>query len=320
MFEKISSRIKSFFILNKSEQRGIIFLIIIIIVLVLIDALLPHFIATPSHNNVKKYSNEINAFINDQDSIADSINIASLNNRTDIDYEIAIKKITPYGNFNPNKLPSSMWKQMGFTDSQIKNIKNYEAKGGKFNTKEDLQKIYTISKIEYSIVEPYIVIPSKYKSKTGKVTRNRNFRHKTNLKKTNINSANNNQLIKHLGLTNWLANRVISYKNILGGYIKKEQLKEVYGLNDSIYGIIKNYIVIDSSSIKKININTVKFKKLLKHPYFDYNTTKSIFNTRDKIGAFTSMDELRLINGVNDSIIELILPYVYFGDADTKNN
>ncbi len=59
--------------------------------------------------------------------------------------------------------------KLGLTDKQISTIKNYEAAGGKFKRKEDLKKIYSISDIEYKILEPYINIPSLYKSKTGKV-------------------------------------------------------------------------------------------------------------------------------------------------------
>jgi hypothetical protein len=42
----------------------------------------------------------------------------------------------------------------------------------------------------------------------------------------------------NLGLSQWLAKRIVSYKNVLGGYVSKTQIKEVYGLNDSKCALI----------------------------------------------------------------------------------
>src|SRR5690606_10593866 len=60
--------------------------------------------------------------------------------------------------FDPNNLPAEEWRKMGFSENQVKVIKNYEAKGGKFYTKKDVAKIYSISDEEYARIEPYIRI------------------------------------------------------------------------------------------------------------------------------------------------------------------
>jgi hypothetical protein len=48
------------------------------------------------------------------------------------------------------------------------------------------------------------------------------------------------------------------------------QLKEVYGLNDSLFNFIlkNNNLKVDTSLIHKINIKTADFKTMIKHPYF----------------------------------------------------
>ena len=48
---------------------------------------------------------------------------------------------------------------MGLTDRQKRNIVNYRDKGGKFYSKNDLAKLYTISEEDFSQLEPYIVLP-----------------------------------------------------------------------------------------------------------------------------------------------------------------
>ncbi len=311
MPNKLSNWIKPFFSLNKSEQRGIIILVILIVIIAVINVILPIITKSNTHTNLNKYKSDINIFLSEQQLIIDSVNIEILQNSGNIDAAIAMQKIKPV-TFNPNKLPIDAWKKMGFTEKQIKNIKNYESKGGKFKRKEDLKKIYSISDAEYEIIEPYISIPSLYNSKTGKVITHKSAKKKIIYKNTEINSAKINNLETNLGLTPWIAKRIISYKNVLGGYVNKSQIKEVYGLNDSIYNTIAEYIKVDTSMITKIDINNVGFKQLLKHPYFDYNTTKLFFNARNKIGAFSSLNQLKLIDGLNDSTINKVSYYLDF--------
>ena len=311
---KLASWIKPFFSLNKSEQRGIIILIIIILFIAIVNMLLPYFSNSQTESNLDKYKAEINSFIISQQSLIDSVNIEILQNSGNIDKAIAIQKIKPT-TFNPNKYPVEAWKIMGFTDKQIRNIKNYEAKGGKFKRKEDVKKIYSISDVEYEIIEPFIVIPSLYKSKAGKVISKKSIGKVPNFKAIEINSASSQNIETSLGLTPYIAKRIISYKNVLGGYINKSQLKEVYGLNDSVYSTIEKYIEIDTSLITKIDMNNVEFKQLLKHPYFDYNTTKLFFNARNKVGSFSSVDQLKLIDGISDSSINKVGNYLYFGEV-----
>ncbi|MFK5854803.1 MAG: helix-hairpin-helix domain-containing protein [Bacteroidota bacterium] len=311
MPNKLNIWFKPFFSLNKSEQRGIIILVILILLLAVVNLLLPYLVESRSESNLKKYKSEIESFIGEQQHLIDSANIEFLQNSGEIDRAFAIQKIRPF-KFNPNKLPVEAWKKMGFTSQQIRTIKNYEAKGGKFKRKEDVKKMYSISDIEYEIIEPYIHIPSAYKSSTGKAIKKKPSSRIVNYKTTEVNSADYEGLQSSLGLSSWLAKRTISYKNALGGFVNKEQLKEVYGINDSIYAGIKKYLIVDTSLIQKIDINNIEFKRLLKHPYFDYNTTKTLFNTRDKIGSFSSINQIKLIEEISDSTMNKISPYLYF--------
>ena len=73
--------------------------------------------------------------------------------------------------FNPNTLTEEEeWLQMGLTDRQVRNIMNYKAKGGKFYSKNDLGKLYTISEEEFAQLEPFIVLPEVSRGKYTKST------------------------------------------------------------------------------------------------------------------------------------------------------
>lgn len=96
-----------------------------------------------------------------------------------------------------------------------------------------------------------------------------------------LNSADTTDWKKIPGIGSAFANRIVKYRNLLGGYVDVEQIKEVYGMEDDRYFNILPYIEVDFG-VKKININKLEFKELLKHPYLEYDQVKAITNLRKK--------------------------------------
>src|SRR3569833_498755 len=50
-----------------------------------------------------------------------------------------------------------------------------------------------------------------------------------------LNSADSAKLTELKGIGSSFARRIVNYRNRLGGFISKEQLKEVYGMDDDRY-------------------------------------------------------------------------------------
>jgi len=76
------------------------------------------------------------------------------------------------------------------------------------------------------------------------------------------------------------AERIIKFRDKLGGFYDINQLKEVYGLSDLYYNkLLAKLFVKENYEVKKINVNKATFKDLLAHPYLDYEEVKSIFVT-----------------------------------------
>ena len=123
-------------------------------------------------NDISNFQKEIESFRQQQQQISDSINIDNLQNRGELTPGLAREKLHPFL-FNPNDLPEESWKKMGLTDKQIRIIKNYEAKGGRFYRKEDLKKMYCISDAEYQVLMPFIRIPRSEERRVGKECRSR---------------------------------------------------------------------------------------------------------------------------------------------------
>ena len=107
-----------------------------------------------------------------------------------------------------------------------------------------------------------------------------------------INTADTNELKDLPGIGSTFARRIVKYKERLGGYVSKEQLKEIYGFSSELYEKIAPYIYVDIFEVKKININNSDYLTLIQHPYFNKEIVKSILQLRKKNGKITSKDDL----------------------------
>lgn len=206
--------------------------------------------------------------------------------------------------FNPNTISEQAMKTLGFSEKLIRNILNYRNAGGTFNSKESLKKLYLMNDSIYQKIEPYILLNTST-SDTPKNNKNTLFTPKTaqhqTLVEVELNSADSSNLETLKGIGKKLSSRIIKFRNRLGGFYTVEQLKEVYGLSDSLYRFIlsANKITVDTNLIQKINLNTADFKTMIKHPYFNKDMIFKTLNlqkqkeklTEEKVKHLTGDDE-----------------------------
>lgn len=202
-------------------------------------------------------------------------------------------------NFNPNHLPDKKWLKLGLSHHQIDVLKHYEAKGGHFYRKEDVQKIYSITTEDYKRLEPYIQLPGDDKT-SGKTA------------VTEINHADSAALITLKGIGPAYAMRIIRYRDKLGGFYKKEQLKEVFGIDEEHYLLIDKQVKVNPASIKKLNINKATFDDLRRYPYLSYKQINAIISYRNEHGDYDSFDDLKDIAILDEATLRKIRPYWVF--------
>ena len=127
--------------------------------------------------------------------------------------------------------------------------------------------------------------------------------------KFNVNKVGVEELVKIKKIGPKTAKQIISFRNVLGGFVKVSQMKEVYLVNDTLYENIKSYFFVDNN-ITKININTSKVDSLKKHPYISWNLANAIVNFRAQHGVYYSVEKIKEIHLVNDKIYLKIAPYL----------
>ena len=219
--------------------------------------------------------------------------------------------------FDPNTISTSDWKRLGLRDKTIKTIENYLNKGGHFYKSEDLQKIYGLHNDEYERLKTYIKIESTI-SKTNDDFVSSKSKDEIQPTKTyatrylviDINTADTTSFISLPGIGSKLASRIVSFREKLGGFYSVDQIGETYGLPDSTFQKIKQYLKLDNPSIKKININTATVDEMKAHPYIKFSLANPIAAYRNEHGSFSKIEDIKKVMAVTDEIFKKLAPYL----------
>ncbi len=299
--------LKEFFGFTKKELNGLFILCFLILIIALAPLVYSFF------KPVEKY--DYSAFAKEVAAFRASAKAKPSYNYHENDFEKADDNKTrapQLFSFNPNNLSVSLWEKLGLSTRQIKVIKNYEAKGGKFYRKEDLKKIYSIKQEQYTVLEPYINIPPKAYPAYSKTP----YEKKPYAAKVSniidLNTADSVQLESLNGVGPAFASRIIKYRNRLGGFYSKAQLKEVYGLDSVLYDKLQNQITVNPSAIRPFLINSATFADLKGHPYLTYKQINAIIKFRNQHGAYKSLTDLKAIVVLDEKVLDKIGPYIRF--------
>ena len=307
-----------FFGFNKKERIGVIALTAFLIIIISGYLFLPRFFSSFEPQNTAQLKKEVEKFIADKKKKKKEDNQfkeqkKSVQNKQKKQPGIyATAKLNPF-KFNPNNLPEDKWKAIGFSEKQISIIKNYEAHGGSFRKKEDLKRIYGISKEEYAQLEPYINITEEKSIAETEKGFEKPPEKKADSEREplsiELNTADSSELRKVYGIGPVFSSRIVKFRNLLGGFYSPKQLIEVYGIDSSKYEQIKNHFYTDTSAITTININTATFKEMAAHPYLDQYLVKAILQYRQDNGPLKNLAELKNISLVYDDLYHRIEPY-----------
>jgi competence protein ComEA len=219
--------------------------------------------------------------------------------------------------FDPNTLSSEGWHKLGLRDKTISTIQNYLSKGGKFRKPEDLQRIYGLFPNEFERIAPYIKIASGSETNSYKDFADKSPTEAQPAKTytprysiVDVNTADTTALIALPGIGSKLAFRIINFRDKLGGFYSINQVGETFGLPDSTFQKIKQYLKADNANVRKININKATVDELKTHPYIKYALANPIVAYRNEHGPFTKVEDLKKVMVVTEEIYNKIVPYL----------
>ena len=310
--------VRNYFNFTRKERRGIIILVSLILVFICLPFFYPLFITPKQYNSYTEFENEIAALnIEKNDSTKNNKYAGNFKNgfydhSSSRDKEEFVKAEVFY--FDPNTASFGDWKRLGLRDKTIYTIQNYLSKGGKFYKPEDIGKIWGLSPSDAKRLIPYVSIKSaaaekRSFEKKGYSQTTSYYASKAN-EPIDINLADTMAFISLPGIGSKLSQRIITFRNKLGGFYSVNQVGETYLLPDSTFQKIKSRLIISNIHVKQININTASVDEMKTHPYLRFNLANAIFQYRQQHGNFSSVEEIKKIMLINEEIFNKVSPYL----------
>lgn len=316
MWKRFASDYLSF---TKKERSGMLVLLVLIAFFIILPFLFPFIIHTKP-TDASLFKKQIDMLKMKQ---ADSTDKYAKRNFDKEDYQ---NYREPDGNkayakkikgalfvFDPNLLDEAGWKRLGVRDKTIATIQKFVQKGGRFYKPEDLGKIWGLHEDEIQRLIPLVQIKNVRKENypEKKLYENKVYeKPKYSTAIIDINTADTTLLIALPGIGSKLSERILTFRNKLGGFYSVEQIGETYGLPDSTFQKIKSRFSVSQVTIHQININTADAAEMKIHPYLRYAIANAIVQYRLQHGNFTAVDDLKKIMLITDDIFVKAAPYL----------
>lgn len=309
MFSQIRNSIRKYFGISMREANGV-FVLFIILIIVLLSPLIYNRFLYNGYSNYRVDSLKLDSLIYIYEKNLKNIPhpISGITTSPDTIYL-----------FNPNTITYEEMILLGFDSGISRRITRFRKRNGRFIVKKDLLKIYDFPESLYHDLVDYILLPEEITTeqadlpqkamKVENISQERSYKQK----KIDINLADTNQLMILKGIGHTLSNRIIKYRDLLGGYSNIDQLDDVYGLRGKTLELLKSVVFIDSLFIpEKIEINFSDWEEMVKHPYIDSQLANDILKLRSEKGYLSNIDQLDDIPYLNDSVLRRLEPYVKF--------
>jgi DNA uptake protein ComE-like DNA-binding protein len=301
-------RLKDLLALHQGERRGTIVLVVILLGLSVWASYEQWFKKAPVRD-LSAIQKEMEAWIAEQEAqVVDPVTVHRFP-------------------FDPNTIGREEWRALGLTDKQVDGIERYMAKGGKFRTKKDLGRMYSLRSEQFQALEQYILLPDSFEKKRytyvprtsfpdrwpSKDTtyERRSYPHST-AQKLEVNTADTTALIALPGVGPSFARGIVKYRDWLGGYVSLDQLEEVFVLKDKPDAIIrlKELLMLDTLMVRKIPINTCTVEELAAHPYLRWKLAKPLIAYRNQHGPFQKPEDILGCALIDEALFRKLAPYL----------
>jgi competence protein ComEA len=311
--------LSGYFSFSKKERTGILALLFLVVFFTIIPFFYPYFIKRTNYDHTVLETAIASLQIKQADSAGQIEKQDFEKHHYQNSYQSSGYKEyspSPKGElfyFDPNSASAADWKRLGVRDKTIATIQNYLSKGGKFYKKEDIRKIWGLKEVEVKRLSPYvqIQISNLPTDLPGKKYEKKEYEKPANtITPVDINTGDTAAFIALPGIGSKLSRRIINFRDKLGGFYKVDQVGETFGLPDSTFQKIKNYLKIANIEVKRININTATIDEMKLHPYIRYALSNEIVQYRSQHGNYGTVEEIKKLISVTEEVFNKVAPYL----------
>ncbi len=329
MFRRL---LREYLSLSRGERRGFRVLLALIILLLSLRTVLPF---------LPRHGGKIHGpAAEDVEAMLDSLRKGTVPS--------AVASVTDLFTFDPNTAAFGDLVRLGISPGVAGILINYRNAGGLFRRDSDLLRVYGMEEAVFRRLQPYIRIEgtgrpgTKFKGTQTGAAGDRAFAMVPaggNAKGDSpgvpsgrsvvdvspivspgistgmfeLNAADSLQLLSVYGIGPTFARRIIRYRELLGGFYGREQLREVYGFSPKQYRELAARSTIDTSLLRKLDLNLLDAEGLSRHPYLDAYQAGALVAFRERMGAFETAEQVVENRLLPDSVFLKIRPYLKAG-------
>ncbi len=215
--------------------------------------------------------------------------------------------------FNPNFITDYKGYRLGMSVAEIDRLLAYRKQNRFVNSAAEFQQVTRVSDSLLGTLAPYFKFPDwVLKSKQNSVTFSTTNSHPKKVSVVDINRATKEELMAVYGIGNKLSDRILNQRALLGGFVKMEQLQDIWGLNPEVIDQLNQAFAVQSTlTLPKIPINSASLKELAQFPYFHYPLAKEVVLYRSMHGRI-AIEDLSKIKGFPVDKIDIIALYLEF--------
>ncbi len=237
--------------------------------------------------------------------------------------------------FDPNTAAYDDLVMLGLTARQARTLVNYRSSGARFRGPGDLMRVYGMGEEMAERLAPYVTAGGSFPG-GGREVRAEVVRrgsqggaagselsaakadatapgrtpaagpHTT----VDLNRCSAGELLGMPGIGPVLSERIVKYRSLLGGFVDKGQLREVYGLDSATAGSLAARTTLTFEAVRPIVLESITFGDLARHPYLGHETARRITTYRRLTGRPVTLGGMVSDGALTHEQAVRIAPYV----------
>ncbi|GAA4274354.1 helix-hairpin-helix domain-containing protein [Aquimarina gracilis] len=222
--------------------------------------------------------------------------------------ETKIFKIKP---FNPNFISDYKGYQLGLSPQELDRLNIYRNEGKWINSVTQFKQVTMVSDSLLSTISPLFRFPDWTTQNKRRKRFNKTYTIKTYSEKQDLNLVTQEQILEKVKVPDFIAQRIINYRNKIGGFIDDIQLQDVSGLYENQRKKLLSFFTVKTPQrIEKQNINNASVNQLIEVPYIDFEVALEIRDYIKNNGSISNFKELGKIKGFSLDKIDRIALYL----------
>lgn len=217
--------------------------------------------------------------------------------------------------FDPNTISLDSLRQLGLPPQVAQTLINYRRAGGVFRRPGDLGKVYGMTTPHLERLLPYVELPAPPADSAGSRWAAPDslpaFPAPDPPTVVDINRADAAAWAQLPGIGPVLSDRIIRFRERLGGFVAITQVAETYGLADSVFQAIRPRLRY-SPPFRRLAINDADWETLSAHPYLNRRQARALVAYRQAHGPFSGPEALAPVRALPPEIRQRLLPYLSF--------